>query len=127
MTITFVHFVKKFVNSLSSTSHQNLPSFRSNELLPFAWVYILPTSFARPLIHSAFYRALFAVEWIDDPLLKETRSTVSTSSSARRRWTERDGHRQWTTAIRANIFEKCIDVITKQVFTSFHSRFIRYS
>ena len=96
---------------------KSLPSFHSNEieLLPFLYIYIYSSllhvhSFTVRFIALSFHGAVVDRR---HPLLKETRSTASL-------------HGQWATTtlpIRANIFEKCIDVITKQVFTSFHSRF----
>lgn len=100
----------------------SLPLFErtKSNLLPFVYVSF---SFARPLIHSAFYRTLFARGSNGSTISVIKRNTfdsvVVVVVVARPM-----GHHL---PIRANIFEKCIDVITKQVFTSFHSRFIRYS
>lgn len=86
---------------------------KSNYFLSYTYIYpslLHVHSFTVRFIALSFHGAVVDRR---HPLLKETRSTASL-------------HGQWATTtlpIRANIFEKCIDVITKQVFTSFHSRF----
>lgn len=75
-------------------------------------IYIL----SRPFFSAYSKRRFIALslhEWINaDPLLKD--SVANGLATA------------WLATART-FFEKCIDAITKQVFTSFHSRFIRYS
>lgn len=101
----------------SQFSSKSLPLFErtKSNLLPFVYVSFSFHSFTVRFIALSLHGAVTDGR---NPLLKEIRSTVSWSS-----WLLHGYH----LPIRANIFEKCIDVITKQVFTSFHSRFIRYS
>lgn len=111
---TFIHRIRQFWNLSSREKILTLVSFERNRTTSFP-IYIYSSllhvhSFTVRFIALSFHGAVVDRR---HPLLKETRSTASL-------------HGQWATTtlpIRANIFEKCIDVITKQVFTSFHSRF----